>query len=112
MGSSVPSLSQDALDSRDVSKHKVGLGVPKGTQRNWDVAGCVSLTCQKMGLPWRAVTRQQTDPRDWRGGRGVSPWVDKLAEAWVPGEVFLEDSTMLLALELSVGTPEMSSQLH
>lgn len=33
-------------------------------------------------------------------------------EACVPGEVFLEDSRMLLALESSVGTPEMCSQLQ
>lgn len=65
-----------------------------------------------MGLPRRAVAGQQTDPRDRRGGRGTSPWVDRLVEALVLGEVFLEDSRMLLALEPSVGTPEMCSQLH
>ena len=35
-------------------------------------------------------------PLEW--WLGVSPWVDRLAEAWIPGEVSLEGGRMALAL--------------
>lgn len=49
---------------------------------------------------------------DWRGWpRGVH-WVDRLAKAWVPREVFLDDRRMTLAVEPSGGTAEMCLGLN
>lgn len=85
------------------------------SKRDTEKVGCKQdtvLTMPKDG----AVTDDVVDLKhirgDWRGWpRGVH-WEDRLAEAWVPREVFLDDCRMALAVEPSVVTAEMCLGLN